>query len=153
MSVRSFYDMEEEANVIAAEIAHLPDEVKSVGILYRKHRDALAVRKAVGTKLKDGSICRKEISFLSFHSSKGLEFDVVYMINVQEQVPRHGEAPAAFYEEERRLFYVAMTRARRILHISYTNYHYNKRHKKCRFLKETGAEGLFALIFGRGARD
>lgn len=134
--VRSFYDMEEEANVIAAEIAHLPDEVKSVGILFRKHRDALAVRKAVGTKVKDGSICRKEISFLTFHSSKGLEFDVVYMINVQEQEPRHGEEPAAFYEEERRLFYVAMTRARRILHISYTKYHYNKRHKKSRFLKE-----------------
>ena len=78
----------------------------------------------------------RSVRFLTFHASKGLEFDVVYILSANE-----GTVPAAAsgkegLEEERRLFYVAMTRARRELHISYTKYGYHQNCKPSRFLAE-----------------
>ncbi|MDO4962352.1 MAG: 3'-5' exonuclease, partial [Eubacteriales bacterium] len=91
-----------------------------------------------------------DISLLTFHASKGLEFDVVYIISADEGITpgklsggtgSGSSSPfthpdAAALEEERRLFYVAMTRAKKVLHISNTNFVYNKRHKRSRFVNE-----------------
>ena len=52
----------------------------------------------------------------TIHSAKGLEYDNVYLLDVMDGVlPKEGEE--ADMEEERRLFYVAMTRAREALYI------------------------------------
>lgn len=61
----------------------------------------------------------------TIHSSKGLEYDTVYLMDMIEgQLPAEGkpkrnasEAEKMMYEEERRLFYVAMTRAKNELYI------------------------------------
>lgn len=64
------------------------------------------------------------ISFSTFHSSKGLEYDCVYIIDLLEKEKTDSEDDLTdddqlLVEEERRLFYVAMTRAKQSLNILY----------------------------------
>ena len=55
------------------------------------------------------------------HGAKGLEFDRVYLPDVNEGViPGRRCASPKELEEERRLLYVAITRAKKELHIYYT---------------------------------
>lgn len=62
---------------------------------------------------------RKEVQLMTIHSSKGLEFDYVFLISVNEAIfPSRKSVSANNLEEERRLMYVAMTRARKQLIIS-----------------------------------
>ena len=73
----------------------------------------------------------------TLHSSKGLEFDQVYIINVNEgTIPYRRALLPDQIEEERRLFYVGITRAKRELTISSCDYHYDKRLQRSRFLEE-----------------
>ena len=61
-----------------------------------------------------------KVTLMTVHAAKGLEFDVVFLTGVEEDILPHfnstGDEDAV--EEERRLCYVAMTRARRILTLS-----------------------------------
>jgi DNA helicase-2/ATP-dependent DNA helicase PcrA len=54
------------------------------------------------------------LNLMTIHSAKGLEFDVVFVAGLEEELFPHGNSldTAAGIEEERRLMYVAMTRAR-----------------------------------------
>ena len=65
------------------------------------------------------------VGLLTIHSAKGLEFDVVFIAGCEEGLFPHwrsiDEGEAALYEE-RRLMYVAMTRAERFLYLSHANY-------------------------------
>ncbi len=65
-----------------------------------------------------------EVQFLTIHSSKGLEFPVVFLIGAEEGIIPHEKSLGLEkdIEEERRLFYVAMTRAKIQLKISYCSY-------------------------------
>jgi len=63
------------------------------------------------------------VTFMSLHSSKGLEFPVVFMIGMEETVFPHSRAlyDQSEMEEERRLCYVGMTRAREELYMIYAS--------------------------------
>ncbi len=72
----------------------------------------------------------------TFHSSKGLEFDDVFLVDINEGIIPHQKASVdADLEEERRLLYVAMTRARDRLHIFYTKERYGKEVQPSLFLE------------------
>ena len=61
----------------------------------------------------------KGIRLMTMHASKGLEFDTVYLPDCQEgKIPSAKSQTAEQVEEERRMFYVAMTRAKRELCIT-----------------------------------
>ena len=61
---------------------------------------------------------KKGLRLITMHSSKGLEFDVVYIMNVVDgYVPYRKAKLISELEEERRMLYVAMTRARHRLYI------------------------------------
>ena len=61
---------------------------------------------------------RSEITLCTLHSSKGLEFPIVFIIDVNEGIIPYKKAVlASDVEEERRMFYVGMTRASERLHI------------------------------------
>lgn len=84
-----------------------------------------------------GGSCAEKITFLTMHSAKGLEFDTVFIPDVNEGIVPYDKAVSEeAIEEERRLFYVAMTRAKNKLIICYTKEHYNRYVQPSRFLKE-----------------
>ncbi len=82
------------------------------------------------------------VNLLTIHASKGLEFKEVYILDLME-----GRFPnlkligkGGSVEEERRLFYVAVTRAKELLYLSYARYDSVKKQEfqPSRFLREAG---------------
>ncbi|HYC71968.1 MAG TPA: ATP-dependent helicase [Opitutaceae bacterium] len=60
------------------------------------------------------------IKLTTIHQAKGLEYDVVFVIGVAEgQFPGYRTIESGDFEEERRLFYVAVTRAKNELYLCY----------------------------------
>lgn len=77
------------------------------------------------------------VSLMTMHSSKGLEFPIVYILDANEGVtPHHKAVLEADLEEERRMFYVAMTRARDRLHVYYARERYGRPQERSRFIDE-----------------
>jgi DNA helicase-2/ATP-dependent DNA helicase PcrA len=94
-----------------------------------------------GEELKEQTKKRMEkregVEFATMHGSKGLEYRVVFIIDANESITPHKRAllPEDM-EEERRLFYVAMTRAKESLHIYYCMERYGKETDVSRFVGE-----------------
>lgn len=67
-----------------------------------------------------GSQCGQKVHLLTVHGAKGLEFDNVWIPDCNEKIFPHGTMPdESTVEEERRIFYVAMTRAKKSLELLY----------------------------------
>ncbi len=74
----------------------------------------------------------------TLHASKGLEYEAVFLADVNESVIPHKKAVLdEDIEEERRMFYVGMTRAKKRLHIYYVKERYHKQMEVSRFLAES----------------
>lgn len=83
------------------------------------------------------------IHLMTVHAAKGLEFDYVFVVGLEDGLfPSFRSLGNEGLQEERRLMYVAMTRARRQLYLSYAQerMHAGKiyRNKASRFLEELG---------------
>ena len=79
----------------------------------------------------------KGIRFMTYHSAKGLEFDEVFLPDCIEGIIPDGRAKKVTeLEEERRSFYVALTRARKGIHIYVTKTRYSKKTSPSRFIPE-----------------
>ena len=79
------------------------------------------------------------VSLLTIHSAKGLEFDTVFIVGCEERLFPHWRSidagdPALF--EERRLMYVAMTRAERFLYLTHANYRKGEFATRSRFIDQ-----------------
>lgn len=80
---------------------------------------------------------QKGVTVTTMHSAKGLEFDSVFLLGANEGMAPYKKAvKPEEIEEERRMFYVAMTRARNHLHIYEVKEYYNKELEPSRFLNE-----------------
>ncbi|WP_448583277.1 ATP-dependent helicase [Thermocrinis sp.] len=75
------------------------------------------------------------VKLMTIHASKGLEFSVVFLPRLEEGILPHEKSLNNIreLEEERRLFYVAITRAKDLLFMSYTK---NDKSKPSRFLSD-----------------
>ena len=99
--------------------------------------------------VEDGEEDNNKISMMTVHSSKGLEYEYVYVVGMEENIFPSGGFMASEneIEEERRLFYVAMTRAKKVLNLSFTQT--RMRHGKhesnspSRFVREIDKQYLF----------
>ena len=77
------------------------------------------------------------VHMLTMHGSKGLEYKIVLVMDVCEGIIPYNKAVLdEQIEEERRLFYVAMTRAKEKLYLLYPKQRYNKDTTRSRFIEE-----------------
>jgi ATP-dependent DNA helicase Rep len=90
-----------------------------------------------------------QIQLMTLHSSKGLEFPFVYIISCEENIiPHKNSIETGNIDEERRLFYVGITRAKKNLVLSYTSSRASLGSKTCenakysRFIDELPQEDL-----------
>lgn len=77
------------------------------------------------------------VSLLTIHSAKGLEYDTVFIAGCEERLFPHWrsiDAGDAALFEERRLMYVAMTRAERFLYMTHANYRKGEFSTRSRFI-------------------
>jgi DNA helicase-2/ATP-dependent DNA helicase PcrA len=92
------------------------------------------------------------VSLMTIHGSKGLEFPIVFVCGLEEdQLPHKNSRDSELgLSEERRLFYVALTRAKEKLHLTYARERFSQfkksERKPSRFLEELPAEGLISEL-------
>lgn len=93
--------------------------------------------KELKEKISDQQTQKDGVQISTMHSAKGLEYEAVFLPDVNESIVPHTKAVLdADLEEERRLFYVAMTRAKNYLHIYSLKERYNKPLLPSRYLEE-----------------
>lgn len=123
-------------------------ELKSVAMRFTKLQDFLEQVALVESEYFEGekrSNAKNGIRLMTLHQAKGLEFPVVFIVGVEEGILPHARSLDDQFslEEERRLFYVGITRAKQHLFITYTNRRFIFGHSnysiKSRFLEEDEA--------------
>lgn len=88
-------------------------------------------------KQQEKNRTHKGVCLMTMHSAKGLEFDAVSILDAVEDVTPYKKAKTpAELEEERRMFYVAMTRAKHELHIYVPQTIAGKAKDKSRFVED-----------------
>jgi DNA helicase-2/ATP-dependent DNA helicase PcrA len=99
------------------------------------------------------------VKLMTVHAAKGLEFDCVFVVGLEETLFPSGMSvnTREELEEERRLFYVAVTRAKKHLWLSYANSRYRfgqlVQNDPSRFIEEMPEEKLDKSSAGGGARN
>jgi len=110
--VREFTSIDKEAEFLRGEIQMLLQEgvdAERIAVLHRRHSGVRRLRE----RLKG-----LDVRVNTYHAFKGLEFDTVFVTQVQEGFSSNGILSEEQLSEERRLFYMAMTRARERLYLS-----------------------------------
>ena len=90
---------------------------------------------------------KEGVTLITMHNTKGLEYDTVFCVGLEDEIiPGRNKEDDESKEEERRILYVAMTRARKKLYLSYATLrmlwgNFNNEHPSS-FLKEIPLEFL-----------
>jgi len=102
--------------------------------LYMQHVTLVAERFEERSYINWG---HNNVKLLTMHKAKGLEFNTVFLCgSIEGLTPYIKDDSDTDFEEERRLFYVAMTRAKRELFITIPKHRYGKAVKPSRFVEE-----------------
>ncbi|HKK90412.1 MAG TPA: ATP-dependent helicase [Desulfobacteraceae bacterium] len=134
---------------------HLKKMVKTEGELISKKENIEQLRFTAREKgdifeyLEEAALIREDkdeeeesekgVALLTIHSAKGLEFDTVFVVGCEEKLFPHWrslDAGRKALQEERRLMYVAMTRAERFLYLSHASYRKGQFALKSRFVDQ-----------------
>lgn len=100
-----------------------------------KYTQELEEQQAKARKIKGER--ENRVQLMTIHSAKGLEFEDVFVIHANEgEIPHQKAEKKDEIEEERRLFYVALTRAKNNLCISYITQKNGNSIKPSRFVEE-----------------
>lgn len=130
-----------DRGIDAKEYIEILDDLQDMAKDFKSFDDWFFYRDEYAKKLKE-NLKEKDtsgdvVTLSTMHSSKGLEFDHVFIMNCTEKnIPHKKASEGNEIEEERRMFYVAITRARYSLNIYCPKILYGKRTLPSRFLKE-----------------
>lgn len=134
VSVLCFRDIRQEYEYIVQEIKHSLSGGRNrnqIAILYRNNVQPWQLE----VLMKQNGI--DDMTYLTFHKSKGLEFEEVWIIDANAcLIPNSRAKTAKQIENERRLFYVAMTRAKDELKICYSNNYKQRETRASIFIDE-----------------
>jgi len=120
------------------ELISVANEYQDAGL------DGFLEEVALVSDLDSADMNSDAVILMTLHSAKGLEFPVVFITGLEESILPHGRAlyEAAEMEEERRLMYVGMTRARQELYLTYAterNLYGGRQHNPpSRFISDIG---------------
>lgn len=125
----------------AEELFDILDRLQESARGIRNFQEWKAYIQSYGEQLKEQARVQqtrpKGTAISTLHSVKGLEYDRVYILNVNEgNIPYKKAVLEAQLEEERRLFYVGMTRAKKELILCYVTHQFEKEKEASRFLEE-----------------
>lgn len=149
--VKAWYESHRDAS----DAAHHIDRLENVRKLYRiaketddpaqDPRDALAEflkLTALSNSELDSMLARDpKIPIITIHQAKGLEFDYVFLASLEDRVfPTFWSVKKGNIEEEKRLFYVAITRAKKRLYLSWHQGIGNQRYAPSRFLQSLDSQ-------------
>lgn len=126
-------------NLAPAELFEVLEEIQERSRAFATIEEWFAHIHHYEEQLKENIRNKKQegICLLTMHSAKGLEYDTVFLLGANEgSMPDKRAVMTEETEEERRLFYVAMTRAKRQLIISYVKEKNGKDCSPSRFVKE-----------------
>ena len=118
--------------------------LKSDGGSYGNIREWMDAQEAYTRSLEEGNRQKSQralesICLMTVHGAKGLEFDKVIIPDCNEGIFPHGRMPdPEDVEEERRIFYVAMTRAKKSLELFYLTGTKERPRQPSRFLHQLG---------------
>ena len=131
-----------DLNIHVSELYDILNEYEISSLTFSTIQQFLSHISEVSLKLKDckskGYSIRDSITLSTIHGAKGLEFPCVFIIGVVDGLMPHKKSTATGenIEEERRLFYVATTRAKDILFIASPKRHHNKSTDDSQFIRE-----------------
>ncbi len=124
--------MEEELKKEGEEGVERLENIRELASLAKKY-ESMPAEEAIEKMLEDVSLSSDQdeleknnggVKLMTVHAAKGLEFDYVFVTGLEEGLFPHKKFDDGKTddEEERRLFYVAVTRARKKLHLSYASF-------------------------------
>lgn len=124
-----------------SELIDILDEIHEASREFKTFEEWLLHIEAYQKELKEQAADRNRrgegVVLSTMHASKGLEYDTVFIIDANEGITPHEKAVLEEdMEEERRLFYVAMTRAKNQLLICCTKEKFHKAQEPSMFIKE-----------------
>ena len=133
----------EERNLERDEMFDIIDEFQSITKNFETHAELFGYaeeeRKLLleEKKRRENDLSTPAVQLMTMHSAKGLEYEEVHIIDcVEGEIPhRRSKTPSAL-EEERRMFYVAMTRTKDKLYIYAPAKISDKPVRVSRFIKE-----------------
>lgn len=130
-----------ESGIDSHDFLDIADEYKLSAVGFNSIESFLSHINQISEVLKDKKIKnnkRESVVLSTIHGAKGLEFTCVFIIGVTEGFLPHIKSikNGENIDEERRLFYVAVTRSKTNLFISYPKKHHGKSTKTSRFISE-----------------
>jgi DNA helicase II / ATP-dependent DNA helicase PcrA len=124
------------------ELVRQTDLARLVALAAAFDGDGAAFVAELRRRFDPGGDGARGVNLLTLHKAKGLEFDTVFLPRLEEkELPSRQARTDAEIAEERRLLYVGMTRAKRVLWLSWSG-------KRSRFLAELGHAGPAAAPAG-----
>lgn len=139
----------------AEELYEVADQLQESAAGFKTFDEWFAHIREYGEQLRQQAQQREQtvegVTLMTMHASKGLEFKVVYILDANEGITPHQKAVLdADIEEERRMFYVAMTRAKERLHVYYVKERYGKSQDMSRFIREYTGHAAASSRTGKG---
>jgi DNA helicase-2/ATP-dependent DNA helicase PcrA len=117
------------------EVVRQTDLARIVQLASQFDGDAASFVADLRQRFDSGGDGRRGVNLLTLHRAKGLEFEAVFIPRLQEkELPSKQARTPEEIAEERRLLYVGMTRAKRVLWLTWSG-------KRSRFLSELGVSG------------